>query len=315
MRTYSLLFVLVLLALGCDRGSGSAKAAPVAPSVGSKPTEIARPMSDEEAARSLPGFPMKDVPPQLRGKLISLAEDEFVFDGSPFTLAGCIRDDRPCKENAVRGLTLIYGFISAGAKDSDALAAYNRYYRSFQNRSTIDLSQAACMGPADAKVTVVEFSDFECPYCDAARPMLKGLVRPGGDTRLCFMHFPLPGHAHSMSAAQATVFAHRHGKFWELHDLLFDNQRRLSDQTIKALVDRVGLDSKKMVASILDGELAAVVDRQKSEGQRLGIHGTPSIFVNGRKLEVPMSAEILRFTVEDELRWLSNGGKWNRSAP
>jgi hypothetical protein len=319
MHKYAIpsLLALATLAMGCTENGTAAKATPASapPQAIAEALEAPRAVSQEEATRSLPGFPMGEVPAHLRGKLISVAEDEFVYDGSPFTLAGCIRDDRPCKEPAVRGLGLLLRFMKAGAKESEALATYNRYYQSFHQRQRIDLSTAACMGPSDAPVTLVEFSDFECPYCDLARPILKGVVEQRSDTRLCFMHFPLPGHDHAMSAAQATAFAKRHGKFWELHDLIFENQRRLSDQTIRSLVDRVGLDSKAFLAAIRSGELAAEVDGQKAEGQRLGIQGTPSIFVNGRKLEVPMSPEMLQFTVDDELRWTSNGGSWNKKAP
>lgn len=319
MQNYAttLLFALATLAMGCSENGTSAQATPAPPAAqtAARAQEAPRAVSLEEATQSLPGYPMDGVPAHLRGRLIAVAEDEFVYDGSPFTLAGCLRDDRPCKEPALRGLGLLQRFMQAGAKDSEALATYNRYYQSFNQRQDIDLSTAACKGPTDAPITVVEFSDFECPYCDLARPILQGVVEQRDDTRLCFMHFPLPGHSHAMSAAQATAFAKRHGKFWELHDLIFDNQRRLSDSTIRSLVERAGLDPKALVAAVRSGELAAEVDAQKAEGQRLGIQGTPSIFVNGRKLELPLTPEFLQFTADDERRWQSNGGSWTKKAP
>ncbi len=307
-----LILALPLLAWSCSKESGTAKAeAPVrAPKA-----EVQTPLSLEEASRLLPGFPMEEVPAHLRRAFVSMAEDEFVFDGSPFTLAGCLRDDRPCKEEAKRGLSLLLRLLQAGARENEALAAYNRYYGSFDKRSEIDLEGAACMGPEDAAVTLVEFSDFECPYCDAARPILKAAMAGRDDVRLCFMQFPLPGHPHSMSAAQATVFAHKHGKFWELHDLIFDNQRRLSDATIRSLVEQAGLDMKALMAEIQSGELAAVVEKQKNEGLRLGVQGTPTIFVNGRRFELPLRAEFMQLTVEDELRWSKNGARWSRAEP
>lgn len=314
-RIHIAFLVLPLLALACSQESGTAKAAPQPTPSPAPKAEARRPISEEEAARLLPGFPVQDVPAQFRQTLVSMAEDEFVFDGSPFTLAGCLRDDRPCKEEAIRGLSLLLRLLQAGARENEALAAYNRYYGSFRNRSEIDLSGAACTGPEDAAVTLVEFSDFECPYCDAARPILKSAMAGRSDVRLCFMHFPLPGHAHAMSAAQATVFAQRHGKFWQLHDLLFDNQRRLSDSTIRSLVEQVGLDTKALVEAIRSGELAAVVDKQKSEGVKLGVQGTPTIFINGRKLELPLRADFLQLTLDDELRWKSNGSTWSRAEP
>lgn len=268
-------------------------------------------MSVEEASERLPGFPVAELPGPMRRQLVELAEDEFVFDGSPFTLAGCLRGDRPCKDNAVRGLALIARFLQAGASSAEALQAYNVYYRSFDaaQRANFDLSEAACKGPDDAPLQVVEFSDFECPFCNSARGVLESLLARG-DVRLCFMHFPLPGHDHSMSAAQAAVFAQRHGKFWELHDRIFDNQRRLSTQVIRQLVREVGLDVDELARAVGSGELTAIVERQKAQGERLGIPGTPAVFVNGRQLSMGLSPEMLQLTLADERTWLQRGRSW-----
>lgn len=310
---HSLLVALLLLA--CAKDGGSAQAAPAAPPNAASPKPAAAPapqgMSLEEAARLLPGLPLEDVPGHLRRQLVGLAEDEFVFDGSPFTLAGCLRDGRPCRENAIRGLALLARFLNAGASQPDALKAYNLYYRSFEkkNRTQFQLAESACKGPADAPITLVEFSDFECPHCAAAQPTLRKVLQRG-DVRLCFMHFPLPGHDHAMSAAQATVFAQRHGKFWELHDLVFENQQRLSSDLIKKLVAQVGLDPKGLVDAVSKDELAPVVERQKKQGETVGIQGTPAVFLNGRALVMGLSPEMLEFTIADELVWLSRDGSW-----
>ena len=306
-----LLFALSLVAVSCARES--ARGTPVrtepsaAPAVPQAP-KAAR--SAEEAAAALPGFPMESVPAYMRDNLVDIAQDEFVFDGSPYTLAGCLREDYACKDNAVRGLTLLAAYLNAGAGRSEALTAYNRYYRSFEKaqRQTIDTSTAACRGPENAPLQIVEFSDFECPHCAAVRPLLESLVAERPDARLCFMHFPLPMHSNASSAAQATVFAARHGKFWELHDKIFENQQRLSVDVIKQLVAQVGLDPQALVKAVANDELSPVVEKQKAEGQRLGIQGTPSIYLNGRKLEPPLTPELLRFTLDDELRWSAAGG-------
>lgn len=307
------LLVLLLLGFACDRDGNTARAAP--PPTPKPSPAVERTLSEEETARLLPGFPVHQIPARLRQALVSMAEDELVHDGSPFTLAGCLRDDRPCKEEAIRGLSLLLRLLQAGARESEALATYNRYYNSFASRSEIDLSGAACTGPENAAVTLVEFSDFECPYCDAARPLLKAAIAGRNDVRLCFMHFPLPGHPHAMSAAQAAIFAHRHGKFWEMHDLLFDNQRRLSDSLIRSLVEQVGLETKALVEAVKTGELAQLVDRHRNEGLRLGVQGTPTIFINGRKLELPLTAEFLQLTLDDEIRWRANGSSFRRAEP
>lgn len=317
MRNVSIatLCTVALLASACDRGDGgssTSKGSPLAASARADTPPTPTGISVEEASAALPGIPFEKIPPHLRETLVTVAKDEFVFDGSPYTLAGCIKEDYACKDAAIRGLNLITHLLNAGASRSEALTTYNRYYRSFDKsrRATIDVSDAACKGPANAPVTVVEFSDFECPHCAAARPVLTRFVESRSDTRLCFLHYPLPNHQHSSSAAQATVFAHKHGKFWELHDKIFENQQRLNSDVIKNLVAQVGLDPQELVKAVQSDELSKVVDRHKAEGQRLGIQGTPSIFVNGRKLELPLNSDFLRFTVEEELVWMYNGGGW-----
>lgn len=269
-------------------------------------------MSLEEAQSELPGFPVAELPAYLRGPLVQLAKDEFVYDGSPFTLAGCIKENKPCKRHAMRGLTLIADQLAAGVPPSEALANYNRYYQSFEakHRQAIDLSDSPCRGPADAPVTLVEFADYECPHCGAAAPVLEQVLQSDSRVRLCFKHFPLRTGSNAYAAAQAATYAHRHGKFWELHHRIFQNQMRLSPSLIRELVQSVGLDPQGLVRAVESGELSEVVDRQKEQGRALGITGTPTVFVNGRKHVLPLSPELLRFTIEDEVEWQAHGGKW-----
>lgn len=269
-------------------------------------------MGDEEAQATLPGFPVEDLPPYLRQTLVDAAQDEFVYDGAPYTLAGCVREGKPCKRHAMRGLTVIANQLAGGASGTEALTAYTRYYASFEakNRKAIDLTDAPCKGPENAKVTLVEFADYECPHCAAALPVLHQVLEQNPDVRLCFKHFPLPSHDNAFAAAQAAVYAQRNGKFWQLHDKIFANQQRLSPQVIRELVAEVGLDPQGLVQAVQKGDLAETVEKQRSEGRALGIMGTPTVFVNGRQFQLPLSPELLRFTIEDELEWQNNGGKW-----
>lgn len=313
-RISSLPALLLALCVSACSSNGRAepRAEPAAPQQRPATEAPARAMSAEQAAAALPGFPLERFPAYLRATIVEVAQDEFVYDGAPYTLAGCIKEDKPCKRHALRGLTLIANQLAAGASAAEALAAYNRYYASFdaKNRQTIDLSDAPCLGPADAKVTLVEFADYQCPHCAAAAPILHEVAESSKDVRLCFLHFPLPQNDQAFSAAQAAVFAHRHGKFWELHPLFFRNQQRLSTQVIKDLVRQVGLDPEKLVAAIRADELSPVVEAQRDRGRALGVNGTPTVFVNGRRYGLPLSAELLRFTIEDELEWQAQGGKW-----
>lgn len=272
-----------------------------------------RPADTGELQSRVPGFPLQEVPPYVRADLVAAAQDEFVYDGSPSTLAGCLKDELPCKDHAIRGMTMIASELAGGATRAEALAAYNRYFGSFpeEKRARIDLSTAPCKGPEGAPITIVEFADFQCAHCAAARPMLAELVRSRPDVRVCFKHFPLPAHPLAMSAAQAAVFAHGKGSFWQVHDLLFENQQRLSNEEIKRIVTSAGLSAAELVQAVAADQLAPVVEKDKAEGEKLGVEGTPTLFVNGRSLGFGLTPDLLLFTIGDELEWKSNGGKWS----
>ncbi len=317
-----LLLVALLSAASCDSKdalpASAAKpvAAPAAPAPkpdAPKPAvAAAEGPSADEAERELPGFPMGELTPFQRQELVTAAKDEFCYCGCPHTISGCLKEHKECK-HALRAATVLAGEIASGANRTEALLTYTRYHDSFKaaKRQTLELADLACKGPADAKVTLVEFADFECGHCAAARPMLDAVLKARSDVRLCFKHFPLPAHANAMPAAQAAEFARRKGKFWELQPLLFEHQRKLSPDKIKELVAQVGLDPKELVRAVESDELTAVVEKHKAEGRAVNLQGTPTIFVNGRQMELALSPELLSFTIDDELEWQGNGGKWN----
>ncbi len=311
--SFSIALLVSLAVSACMREDGRAAPGSNQPAQQEKaPAAEQKQMSAAEAAAALPGFPVEGLPPYLRQTLVQAAEDEFVYDGSPYTLAGCLREDKPCKRHAMRGLTVIANQLAGGASATEALSVYTRYYNSFdtKNRRQIDLAGAPCHGPEDAKVTLVEFADYQCPHCAAAMPVLKQVVEQNESVRLCFQHFPLPGNDQAFGASQAAVFAHRHGKFWELHEAIFRNQSRLSPPVIRDLVAQVGLDPQALVKAVQDGDVTKVVEKQRDQGRALGVNATPTVFVNGRQFGLPLSPELLRFTIEDELEWVNNGGKW-----
>lgn len=311
-RTTSPVALLLALLVSACSENGNAQPSKQSPPPAQPSAPAARQMSLEEAQAALPGFPIERFPDWLRGPLVEAARDEFVYDGAPFTLAGCIKEDKPCKRHAIRGLTLVANQLAGGLGASEALAGYNRYYGSFaaDQRQSIDLAGAPCLGKDDAKVTLVEFADYQCPYCAAAAPVLHQVAQENDEVRLCFLHFPLPQHDLAHSASQAAVFAQRHGRFWQVHEAIFRNQQRLSAQVIRELVAQNGLDADAFIQAVQSGELAQVVDAQRERGRALGITGTPAVFINGRKHELPLSPEMLRFTIEDEIEWQTNGGKW-----
>ena len=139
------------------------------------------------------------------------------------------------------------------------------------------------IGPETAKVTVVEYGDYECPYCGAAHPVTKALQQTlGDDLRFAYRHFPLSQiHPHSYQAAEAAEAAGAQDRFWEMHDMLFENQRRLSTQDLLAYAGALGLELEPFAADLAEHRHAPKIREDFLSGVRSGVNGTPTFFING----------------------------------
>ena len=158
-------------------------------------------------------------------------------------------------------------------------------------------------GPASAKVTVVVFSDFQCPFCGRVEPTLKRLSDEyGQDLRVVWKHQPLAMHPNAMPAAIASEAARDQGKFWPMHDKLFERQQQLSEATYQQAAGEIGLDLGRFKAAIESRKGAArIAEDQKLAGE-LGVTGTPTLFFNCRQLVGALPYETMKPVVEDELR-------------
>ncbi|MBX2813500.1 MAG: thioredoxin domain-containing protein [Myxococcales bacterium] len=158
-----------------------------------------------------------------------------------------------------------------------------------------NLSDRPHKGAKDAKLTLVEFSDFQCPYCSKAIAPLNEILKEfPNDVELYFFHFPLSFHKKAKPAAIAARCAQKQGKFWEMHDLIFENQSKLGEEDLKTHATKLELDLTKYETCVKDPEVAKFVDEDMSQGSEAGVGGTPSFFVNGRALERPPTVESIR---------------------
>jgi protein-disulfide isomerase len=159
-------------------------------------------------------------------------------------------------------------------------------------------------GPADAPVTIVEFSDFQCSFCARVVPTLNRVLETYGDkVRLVYRNFPLTGmHTHAQKAAEASLCAREQGKFWEMHDLVFANQHQLSDADLYRFAEQIGLNLAKFKASYEAKRGEKLVDADRSHGEKIGIQGTPAVYVNGRLYNELLFGGSLTGWIDDALK-------------
>ena len=181
------------------------------------------------------------------------------------------------------------------------------------------------IGPANAPLTLVVFSDFQCPYSKKATVFLREVLeRFGGDVRVVYKHNPLDFHKDAVVAAEASMAAHAQGLFWEMHDALYNNQGHLSGKNLEAHAAAIGLDAARFRADMASHRHKAAVDADLELAGKLGVRGTPNIFVNGRLLrgahglgdvedvlleEIANGAKLRKDGIEDVHRHLTKGGK------
>jgi protein-disulfide isomerase len=157
-------------------------------------------------------------------------------------------------------------------------------------------------GPEKAAITIVEFSDFECPFCSRAKETVDKVMESyAGKTRLVFRHYPLEFHKRAPKAAEAAMCANDQGKFWEYHDKLFANQQKLELADLKEHAQSVGLDAAKFADCLDNGKMAAVVQADMAAGKKLGINGTPAFFINGVMLSGAQPIEEFKRVIDQEL--------------
>jgi protein-disulfide isomerase len=158
-------------------------------------------------------------------------------------------------------------------------------------------------GPEKAKIAVVEFSDFQCPFCSRVNPTLNQITKEYGDqVAVVFKHLPLRMHSKAPAAHAAAEAAHRQDKFWEMHDLIFANQREMSPEKYEEYAQQLGLDMDRFRKDVASPAVKKKVDADAAEAARLGVTGTPGFFVNGRFVSGAKPFESFKQLIDEELK-------------
>jgi protein-disulfide isomerase len=164
----------------------------------------------------------------------------------------------------------------------------------------VDQARDHTQGPASAAVTLVEYGDYECPYCGAAYPIVKEIQSEVGDRlQFVFRNFPITtSHPHAEQAAEAAEAAASQGRFWEMHDILYENQRHLTDDDLHGYAAQLGLDLDTFDRDLAEHVHAPRVREDFMSGVRSGVNGTPTFYINGRRHDDSYRQDVLLAALE-----------------
>ncbi len=175
-------------------------------------------------------------------------------------------------------------------------------------RLAVSAAKGATKGSPNAPVEMIEFSDFQCPYCQRAHATVEKVLATYGDRiRFVYRHYPVPGHAAAKPAAEASECAKEQGKFWPFHDRLFANPSKLSDADLKAHAAAVGVDISAFNACVDSHKYQSLVETDAKDGDAVGVNGTPAFFINGRMISGAQPFDVFKKLIDDELQRKSHG--------
>jgi protein-disulfide isomerase len=217
------------------------------------------------------------------------------------------------KERIPKPKEEIAGQIRQYLEQSGQTQARQRFFAELRARHAVEIlleplrievaAVGPARGPAGAPVTIVEFSDFQCPFCARLIPTVEQVLAKYGDkVRLVFRQFPLTFHAHARKAAEASLCAHEQDGFWALHDAMFQNQAQLAEAELKTKAAALGMNAEAFAACLDSGKYAGQVDEDLAAGGAAGVSGTPALFINGRFISGAVPLEDITSVVDDELR-------------
>jgi len=205
--------------------------------------------------------------------------------------------------------------IKAYLQQNGQQEARDKYFKTLEAKYKVDyliepmrIEVAAngfpAKGPASAPVTIVEFSDFQCPFCSRVTPTLQEVVsKYGNKIRLVFRQFPLPMHPNAAKAAEASLCANEQGKFWEMHDAMFKDQAGLAVDGLKSKAAGIaGINAASFNSCLDSGKETPAVQSDVKAGAKAGVNGTPAMFVNGRFVSGVVSADDLSKVIDEELK-------------
>ncbi|HCP47526.1 MAG TPA: hypothetical protein DIU15_15905 [Deltaproteobacteria bacterium] len=234
-----------------------------------------------------------------------------------------VEPDKACPQFALAQLKLASVAVGTFREEGEALAVLR-----VEKRADLVVEGRAFRGNPEAAVTLAEWGDFQCPYCGRIQPLLSDILAARSDVRIVFKHMPLGFHAAAIPAGLAVEAAGEQGRFWEMHDALFELGRDVGDGIdpdepvpeegsvpFEALAGELGLDIARFRSDMRSDRLMQRVLDDRDEGRRIGVRGTPTLFVNGRKVEERLGLVTLSALIDKALAERDGHFSWDLKAP
>jgi protein-disulfide isomerase len=261
---------------------------------------------DWQTATDLPGVDWNGLSAARKQAALKLMRAESCSCGCNMKLAECRMKDPSCAYSRKLTAVAVKGF--GEGKDAATVRAEVKKVADeppplLGDPVKISTAGDPAKGPDNAKVTIVEFSDFQCPYCSVAVAQANAVVKMfPKDVRLVFKQFPLDTHAQAEFGAEAALAAQAQGKFWEMHDRLYAGFPDISRQTVMRYAKEIGLDMNRFTSDLDSHKFKARVLGEEQEGEKAGVDGTPSFFINGRKLNRTFDVATVSPVIKKELK-------------
>jgi protein-disulfide isomerase len=264
---------------------------------------------DWQTATQLNGVDMSGLTTTQKARGLHALRTEECSCGCGMKLAECRVKDPGCAFSRGMSAALVES-LHAGKTEAAAIAdmkaskfGHPPEMKLLDDPVQIATDGSPVMGPPNARVTLVEFSDFQCPYCSKAVLKIEGILKAfPKDVKLVFKQYPLDSHPQAQISAQAAIAAHQQGKFWQLHDLMFANRTGLSRKAILSWASGLGLDMKRFEADLDSDAVKKAVARDIADGDKAGVEGTPTVYINGQRYNGELAIEASRKVIEDELK-------------
>jgi len=260
-----------------------------------------------KTAETLPNVDLSDLTPVQKRAVLKLMREQDCSCLCGLKTAECLVKDPNCSYSKSLAAIAVKG-VKEGktlVEISKLMDASPKAHRPklLEDPLTIPVDGSPTLGPDKARITLIEFSDFECPYWSLAVQQVRAIMAAyPKDIKLIYKQFPLSMHPNAPLAAAASLAANEQGKFWQMHDIMFANYRKLSRDNIMTWAQQIGLDMNRFKADLDSKKFQAVIKKDTADGEAAGLYGTPAFFINGKHYNGPLEMDQVKPILDAELK-------------